>query len=374
MVLKITRITVWNLDLPLSEPYWLSGGRLKYDRLDSTFVRIETDAGPYGWGEGCPWGHSYLPASGHSLRSALDLLAPVLIDQDPRSIDVINRLMDLTLPGHLYAKSPIDIACWDIVGKVSGLPLWQLFGGSETPQVDINSSIATRSADEMVADIEAARSRGYRTHSAKVGGLDANREIKRMQTICSGLQQDEKITFDINRAWSPGEAVQILNGFGMPVWIEQPCETIAQCAHVAKRVRQPIMLDECLHTFQDHLDAWRLHACEGAKVKPNRLGGLSRARSIRDFGISIGWQMHVEDVGGTALADTTAIHLAKSTPSKNRLASWLAHQHLAVDPVPGQGVRNNNGFVTLSQAPGIGVDPDPDELGRPSAVYESART
>ena len=56
--MKITRICVWQLDLPLTKPYWLSGGRLKFEKLDSTFVRIDTDSGPSGWGEGCPWGNT----------------------------------------------------------------------------------------------------------------------------------------------------------------------------------------------------------------------------------------------------------------------------------------------------------------------------
>jgi L-alanine-DL-glutamate epimerase-like enolase superfamily enzyme len=84
------------------------------------------------------------------------------------------------------------------------------------------------------------------------------------------------VTFDVNRAWTPGVAVQVLNSVTARDWVEQPCETLDQCAHVAGRVRNPIMLDECMHTMQDHLEAWKLNACEGVKVKPNRVGGLTR--------------------------------------------------------------------------------------------------
>ena len=103
------------------------------------------------------------------------------------------------------------------------------------------------------------------------------------------------------------------------------------------------MLDECVHTVQDHHDAWRLGACKGVKVKPNRLGRLTRAWQVRDFGLALGWQMHIEDVGGSALADTAAIHLAASTPDANRLASWLCNHHLSSNPVTGQGARNQGG-------------------------------
>ena len=98
--MKISRLSVWQMDLPLIKPYWLSGGRLKFEQLDSTFVRIDTDEGLSGWGEGCPWGHTYLPAHGPGIRAGLETLASALIDRDPCVLDAINRTMDVTLPGH----------------------------------------------------------------------------------------------------------------------------------------------------------------------------------------------------------------------------------------------------------------------------------
>jgi len=368
--MKISRISVWQMTLPLSEPYWLSGGRLKFEALDSTFLRIDTDEGISGWGEGCPWGHTYLPAHGPGVRAGIETVAPALLGRDPCALDAVNRIMDTALPGHPYVKSPLDIACWDIFGQVAGMPLWRLLGGEEATPVAVNSSISTGTPEKMIALIEAARAKGYRTHSAKIGGTDIALDIARIEAISDAINADEAVTFDVNRAWTPGVALQVLNSVAARDWVEQPCETLDQCAHVAGRVPQPILLDECLHTFDDHLVAWRTAACAGAKIKPNRVGGLTKARRIRDFAVSIGWRLHIEDVGGSALADTAAIHLASSTPDEHRMASWLCHDHLAVDPVPGQGVRNAGGFVNLPEAPGLGGVPDPDILGDPVAVYE----
>ena len=367
--MRITRILVWQFTLPLSEPYWLSGGRLKFEELDSTFVRVETDEGIVGWGEACPWGHTYLPAHGGGIRAGIALIAPQIIGHDPRALGDINRLMDVTLPGHPYIKSAIDIACWDILGQSSGLPLWKLFGASKATPVAINSSISTGTPEEMIARIRAASAKGYRVHSAKVGGADAKADIARINAISEALPPDESVTFDINRAWQPATAIQVLNSVTSRDWVEQPCETLDQCNLVASKVPQPIMLDECMHTFQDHLEAWKGQSCQGVKVKPNRVGGLTKAKQIIDFGISVGWQMHIEDVGGSALADTAAIHLASSTPDQHRLASWLCHAHLATDPVKGQGARNSEGFATPPSEPGIGVQLDMEMLGEPIAVY-----
>lgn len=367
--MRITSITVWQLDLPLIEPYRLSGGRLRVDRLDSTILRIETDAGVVGWGEGCPWGHTYLPAHGPGLRASLSLLAPALIGEDPRQIDRIGAIMDITLPGHPYAKAPLDMACWDLLGRAAGLPLVTLLGGADGDHIMPNSSIPTGTPTEMIARIERARLDGYRAHSAKLGGSDPATDIARIEAIEAALAPGERVTYDINRAWTPAVARQVLTTVPARGWVEQPCETLEECALVQHAVPQAVMLDECVHTVGDHLRAWQLGACAGVKVKPNRLGGLTRARQVRDLGIALGWQMHLEDLGGTVLADTAAMHLALSTPQTYRLASWLCHPHLADDPFPGQGARNRDGRITLPGGPGIGVTPDPETLGAPVAAY-----
>lgn len=369
--MRIRRVTAWEKRLPLAEPYRLSGGRLKFEALDSTVVAVDADDGARGWGESCPWGNTYLPASGAGARAALALLAPVLIGRDPRDIGKLNRLLDAALPGHPHAKSPLDIALWDILGRRAGMPLHQLLGGAHGDAVDLSSSIPTGSPEEMAEAIGRARGHGCRAHSAKVGGDDPGLDIARVRGIEDALLPGESVTYDANRAWTPSSAIAVMGAAPAQRWFEQPCETLDQCVHVRRNTRQPIALDECLHTFQDHLDAWRAGACEGAKVKPNRLGGLTKARQARDFGVAVGWCMHVEDVGGTVLADTAALHLALSTPAENRLPSWLCHLHLSDDCAGAdQGARNRQGRITLGDAPGLGVEPDPGWLGRPAAVFE----
>lgn len=368
--MKITKIEVFQIDLPLTHPYLLSGGRLRFEKIDSTFVRIQTDDGLHGWGEGCPWGHTYLPAHGPGIRAGIETLAPFLIGENPCALRHMNRVMDLQLPGHEYVKSAIDMACWDILGKQAGLPVYMLMGGAEATPVEVNSSISTGTSEEMLALMEDASRDGYKWHSAKIGGTDTKADIERINGVEAGLPDDEQVTFDVNRAWEPATAISVLNSVESRSWVEQPCQSLDQCGRVSRKVPQPIMLDECMHTFQDHLEAWKNECGSGVKVKPNRVGGLTKALQIRDFCVSIGWPMHIEDLGGTCLADTAAIHLASSCPEANRLASWLCHYHLTVDPIPAdQGARNVNGFATPPSIPGLGVEPKLDVLGDPVAIY-----
>lgn len=368
--MKITKIEVFQLDLPLTKPYYLSGGRLKFEKIDSTFVRIETDEGIHGWGEGCPWGHTYLPAHGPGIRAGIETLAPFLIGENPCALRHINRVMDTQLPGHEYVKSAIDMACWDILGKQAGLPVYMLMGAPEPTPVPVLSSISTGTSESMLELIGEAAEKGYKDHSAKVGGTDIEADIERINGIEAGLQPGHKVTFDVNRAWEPCTAIAVLNAVKTRSWIEQPCETLDQVGVVARRVPQPILLDECMTTYQDHLEAWKNECGNGVKIKPNRVGGLTKALQIRDFAVSIGWHMNIEDLGGSCLADTAAIHLASSCPNDLNMSSWLSHYHLSVDPIPAnQGARNVNGFATPPSLPGLGVEPMLDVLGNPVAVY-----
>lgn len=368
--MKISRVSVWSVPVPLTSPYFLTGGKQRFDALDSTLIRVETDEGVEGWGESCPWGHTYLPGHANGVRAGLKTILPFVLGADPRSIEHINRLMDSALPGHPYVKSGVDTACWDILGKVSGLPLWQLFGGNAPTPVEANGSVGFGDPDTMVRKLQKASADGFRTHSVKLGAEDPFDDVERIETVGAALPKGERITWDANQGWTPATAIQVLNTTRTTYWVEQPCHTTAQCAEVARRVPAPIMLDESLDTFDDHLTAWSTQACQGVKVKPNRVGGLTKARRIRDFGIAVGWRMHIEDLGGCGLANMAATHLASSTPSEHRLASWPGDDMIDLDICNGTGVKTTDGYITPHSDPGHGVVVDMNLLPEPTAIYQ----
>src|SRR5512132_1115322 len=126
--MKIVRIAAYPTALPLKEgSYKWSGGK-SVEVFDSTLVRVETDTGLVGHGEVCPLGPAYLPAYAEGVRAGLAVLAPRLIGEDPLQLERLNRRMDATMKGHPYVKSGIDVACWDILGQASGLPVSTLLG------------------------------------------------------------------------------------------------------------------------------------------------------------------------------------------------------------------------------------------------------
>ncbi|GAB5446253.1 mandelate racemase/muconate lactonizing enzyme family protein [Gymnodinialimonas sp.] len=367
--MKITRITVYHLDLPLEHPYWLSGGRLKFEVLDATLVKIETDAEVTGWGEGTPWGHTYVPAHGPGIRAGIETMAPFLIGLDPRKVLDVERAMDLALPGHLYAKAPIDMACWDIAGQGAGLPIADLMGGGSRTPRPIASSVGAKTVEETRDVIERYRARGYVAHSVKIGG-DVARDIARIRDVESLRRDGEIVLYDVNRGWTRQQALRVMSATqALDVMFEQPCETLDDIAAIASKHAAPISVDESLVTLQDATRIARDGLAEVFGIKLNRVGGLTKAARMRDVALAHGIDMFVMATGGTVLADTEALHLAATVPDANCLAVWSCQDMITRDIAKGRGARNVDGHLHLPEGPGLGVHPDEDLLSDPVAVY-----
>ena len=136
----------------------------------STIVGVEKSEGVEGWGEICPWGMSYLPEFAEGTRAALNALAPTMIGMDPTNLYGINAHMDQTMYGHGYAKSAIDMACWDILGKSAGEPVRTLLGGRTTATITFLASIYCGPTAEMLERIDSGRAQGVELFSTKASG------------------------------------------------------------------------------------------------------------------------------------------------------------------------------------------------------------
>lgn len=367
--MKITCITVYQVDLPLEHPYWLSGGRLKFECLDATFVKIETDAGVTGWGEGTPWGHTYVPAHGPGIRAGIETMASFVLGLDPRKVLEVERAMDLALPGHLYAKSPIDMACWDIAGQVAGMPIADLMGGGSRTPRPIAASIGAKTVEATREVMQRYRDRGYVAHSVKIGG-DVERDVVRIRDVESFRQPDELILYDVNRGWTRQQALRVMRATEeLRVMFEQPCETLDDIAAIRSLHSAPVSVDESLVTLQDASRIAREGIAEVFGIKLNRVGGLTKAARMRDIALAHGIDMFVMATGGSVLADAEALHLAATIPDDQCHAVWACQDMLTIDIAGGRGPRNEAGHLRLSDTPGLGVHPDENLLADPVAVY-----
>ncbi|MEM7197383.1 MAG: mandelate racemase/muconate lactonizing enzyme family protein [Pseudomonadota bacterium] len=368
--MKITTITVYHIDLPLQHPYSLSGGRLKFDVLDATFVKLTTDEGLIGWGEGTPWGHTYVPAHGPGIRAGIATMAEFILGLDPRCHLDVERAMDLALPGHLYAKSPIDMACWDIKAQAAGVPIADMLGGGSRRDLPIASSIGAKTLAETRDLLAHYRARGYVAHSVKIGG-DVVQDIARIRDVEAQRGVDEIILYDVNRSWSRAQALQVMRAMeDLCVSFEQPCETLDDIAAIRPLHSACVSVDETLVTLQDATHIARDGLAEIFGIKLNRVGGLAKAMRMRDIALAHGIDMFVMATGGTVLADTEALHLAATIPPQHLRAVWACQDMITTEIANGLGPRARNGYLTLAEDAGLGVAPDEKLLGVPVAIYQ----
>ena len=205
--MKISRILAYRVELPLREgSYKWSGGK-SVTVFDSTIVAVETDQGITGYGEVCPLGPFYLPAYAQGARTGIAELGPHLLGEDPTEIGKLNRRMDAALLGHPYVKSAIDIACWDILGKVTGKPVCVLLGGRFGDDFLLYRAISQESPEEMARRVAGYRAEGYRRFQLKVGG-DPMVDIDRIHAVAAKLEPGDRLIADANTGWLMHDALR----------------------------------------------------------------------------------------------------------------------------------------------------------------------
>ena len=372
--MKIRRISLYRVDLPLHEgSYNWSGGK-SVSVFDSTVVRVETDeTGIVGHGEVCPLGPVYLPAFARGARAGISELAPILIGEDPTQLDRVNRIMDRALKGHPYAKSAIDMACWDILGQATSQPVCTLMGGRYGDDFHLYRAISQESPDQMASKVAAYRAEGYQRFQLKVGA-DPETDIDRIHAVAAELQRGDVLVADANTGWLTHEAARVVRGVrDLDVYIEQPCLTYEECLAIRERTDHPFVLDESIDGIDVLLRGHADRAMDVVNIKISKFGGLTRARQARDLCVSLGIAMTIEDSWGGDIVTAAIAHLAHSTPTEFLFTSTDFNSYVTLAFADG-APRREHGRLAASTEPGLGTAPRMEVLGDPVLVVDSDAT
>ena len=365
--MKITSITAYQVDLPLREGRYAWSGGKSVSVFDATVVAVGTDAGITGWGEVCPLGPVYLPSYAAGVRAGVAELAPALLGADPTQLALLNRLMDRTLKGHPYAKSPIDMACWDLLGKVADLPVCVLLGGREGEGRHLYRAISQESADLMAQRVAGYRAEGYRRFQLKVGA-DADEDVERIREVRHILEPGDVLVADANTGWLTHQALRVVRAVrDVDVYIEQPCATYEECLTVRRATDHPFVLDEIMDDVRQVVRGWNDRAMDAINVKISKYGGLTRAREVRDLCVALGIPMTIEDSWGSDIITAAIAHLAHSTPDDFVFTVTDFNSYVTVSTAEGGPVRDR-GRMAAPLRPGLGIEPRLDVLGDPILV------
>ena len=365
--MKITAIRAYQVDLPLKEGRysWSNGNFVEV--FDATVVEVRTDAGISGWGECCPLGSAYLPAYALGVRSGLAEIGPKVIGLDPRDLGTLNRHMDAVLRGHPYIKAAIDVACWDILGKATGLPCYQLLGGKAQEDIKLYRAISQIEPKAMAANVASYRAEGYTKFQLKVGA-DADGDIARIRLCAEVMKPGDVLVADANTGWTMHEAARVANAVrDVDVYIEQPCPTYEECLVTRRRTSLPFVLDEVIGGVDSLTRAIADGAMDVINLKISKVGGLTKARLMRDLCIHAGIPMTIEDTWGGDIVTATIAHLAQSTPEEFSFSATDFNSYGTKDIATGAPKRVN-GTMRAASAPGLGITPIMEALGAPALV------
>jgi len=366
--MRITRINVFQIDLPIREGRysWSNGNFVEV--FDSTVVEIETDKALKGYAECCPLGSAYLPSYALGVRTGLQEIAPRLIGLDPLNIGLVNRTMDAALRGHPYAKAPVDIACWDLLGKATGQPVYNLLGGAAQDEIVLYRAISQEAPEVMARKIEGYAAEGYTKFQLKVGGKP-NDDIDRIQATRAVLRPTDLLVADANTGWTRDQAAKVAGAVsGLDVYIEQPCMTYEECLSIRRRTALPFVLDEVIDGTAMLVRGLAEDAMDVINLKISKVGGLTRAKLMRDLCVASGIPMTIEDTWGGDITTAAIAHLARSTPEKFCFSATDFNSYGTVTIAAGAPQRVN-GRMTAPDRSGLGIAPDFDRLGVPVQTY-----
>lgn len=361
--MKIAAIDVFDYENRFAHGiYAMSHGRTSTGHR-SFVVRVTTDEGIEGWGETCPHGSTYLQTFPEGELAALELLAAALIGADPSNPAGINRTMDETLLAGQGAKSGLDAACLDVFGKATGQPVATLLGGVLSESFDLFIAVPVDTPEAMAAYAEREANNGVRKIQVKVGD-EPSVDIARVRAVYDAVGSRATIIADANGGWSLASALIACRDLQqLPIHLEQPCRTLADCAELRRNMPLPIILDECVLSTADVVAAKQAGAT-GVNLKPGRLGGLTRLRTLRDTAVALGMTVSIDDTWGGTLVTAQNAHVAAGTNAANLFAvdffsEWTepAISTRLVPSSPGSG--------SAPTRPGLGVNVSAGMLNGP---------
>ena len=360
--MKITRVEA----VPLSIPFTYGGaanmhGRGAWRTLDFCLVRVETETGAVGWGE----------AFSYSCRRAVaaavnDMVAPRAVGHDAADIDGLHAKLqkELHIWGRFgvtaFALSGLDIALWDIAGKVAGTPLHRLLGGAGRPRLPCYASLLRYAEPRLVAQhCERALREGFgaiKLHEVDEGPIAAARKA---------VPAAVPLLLDVNCQWAPAEAIAAGQRFRRYdlAWFEEPVfppEDFGAIRAVGKACGIPIAAGENWCFATQFEQAFAARAVAFAQPSVTKVGGVTEFLKVAAAAETHGVRLapHSPYFGPGALA---TLHLLAALGGDARFEYFYlwADAKLfgaALDPIAGE--------LTVPSAPGLGADPDPGVIRR----------
>lgn len=334
-------------------------------------VELITDDGQRGYGEVCPLGPAYQPEFAAGARAAITEMAPGLLGLDPRRVGLINARMDELLNGHNYAKSAIDLACWDLWGKDSDASVAELLGGAYTDRVQTYWGLMPATAEATAAKTRQLLADGYQRLQLKTGGRPLADDIACMRAVAEECPPTVKLLADANRGWTVRDTIEFsIACRDIPLVLEQPCASLEEHRRLLGKVSHPIFIDESSTSVAAAIDAISSGVADGFGMKLSRVGGLTKLRAVRDICEATNTPMTIDDTWGGDLVASATTQMGATVRPALYEGTWISAPYTERSyPVRSMPIGVVDGHITIPSGPGLGVDIDTNDWDAPIAVF-----
>ena len=354
--MKIKDINLYHLSVPLKKPF--KTALRTVESAEETIVEITTEEGVTGLGEAPPTA-VITGDTNQSIRGIIEKkIRPVLIGQKVDSLERMIELVNLAAIGNNSAKAAVDMAVYDLFGKLYNLPLFRLLGGYRN-KITSDLTISVNQPAEMSSDAREAVEQGYKTLKLKVGKT-MKKDLARVKSIREAVGPEISIRLDANQGWQAKEAVYAIKrmeeeGLNIEL-VEQPVKAsdYKGLKYVTDNVLTPVMADESLFSPKDCLKLLEMRACDLVNIKLMKSGGIYNALKINAIAESYGIECMLGSMLEAKVSVTAASHLAAAKKNITRL-DLDAPSLLAEDPVQG-GIEISGPGIKLPEKPGLGID------------------
>jgi muconate cycloisomerase len=288
--MKIASIETHPVRVPLKPAYRMISALGSHDESHYVLVRLLTDTGLEGAGEAT----ATVRWSGETVwgvQALIDrVLTPLLVgvELDParplENIVDLDRRMDMAVQHNWFAKSAIEMACWDVLGKAAGQPVYELLGGA-CRSLSIPSRFSMGAYDVARARARAAElvEQGFTTVKVKVGGKPED-DIARVRAVRDVIGFDRKLVIDANCGWDADTAIRCIRKLKdcRIDLVEQPTPDgdYEQIARVRRECGLPVMADDMCFNLVHAKELIRNQACDVISVYPGKNGGIRKSREI----------------------------------------------------------------------------------------------
>jgi L-alanine-DL-glutamate epimerase-like enolase superfamily enzyme len=219
----------------------------------------------------------------------------------------------------------------------------------------------------MAKNVAGYRAEGYTKFQLKVGG-NADDDIARIRAARDILQPTDILVADANTGWTRAEAARVVAAVAdVDVYIEQPCPSYEECLSIRRRTGRPFVLDEVIDGVGTLVRALADDAMDVINLKISKVGGLTKARLMRDLCVASGIPMTIEDTWGGDITTAAIGHLARSTPEEFCFSATDFNSY-GTRRIADGAPQRVEGFMTASDAPGLGIEPLVAEFGEPAVV------